>query len=523
MKALAWVVLLCVSLFTSVAHAYDERWPDYGVRATDRGNSGSATYFQGFESPCFGPPYQPGTGELDWIRYYSEVVRVPTGTGGIASRNGFNHAHILPPLPSAPGVNTGAYTRLGGYRTGFGGGFTIALDVYFDLSDPRVLSGVNAAYGWDLTTAVNNQAGDHRRDFIFHTASNTSGQILIGVSNTSNFAPIGNLASGPHYVVGTSGWYTMEWVYRDAGNGTLAVDLNVRNSAGTLVFTRTLNIAADVIASQIGGNRYLWFTFMQSDRLPMDNARLNSGIREALYASNPIPGSSLNAGNANLGNPAPGTTLNVQNQGTLRLEVCSCSITGTAEYGVASRIFGSVTIDNGDTGTITGAQSGILSEGAAVTVNNSGSIRGNGTRDNLTTVPAAGISIAVGDNVVNNSGTISGAGFGITTLYYKNPLTGALEPRAVNTIINNSGSIIGDSNDGVRLIGGGSIANSGLIAGRVGGSADGVSMFAMNGQNISGQFGMPLYGISGMPAFSGNWFWVDETNGSDAISPPHPG
>ena len=36
------------------------------------------------------------------------------------------------------------------------------------------------------------------------------------------------------------------------------------------------------------------------------------------------------------------------------------------------------------------------------------------------------------------------------------------------------------------------------------------------GQNISGQFGMPLYGIAGCPKpFTGNYFFVDETNGSD--------
>ena len=35
------------------------------------------------------------------------------------------------------------------------------------------------------------------------------------------------------------------------------------------------------------------------------------------------------------------------------------------------------------------------------------------------------------------------------------------------------------------------------------------------GQNISGQFGMPLYGIAGFLPFGGNYFWVDETNGSD--------
>jgi hypothetical protein len=35
------------------------------------------------------------------------------------------------------------------------------------------------------------------------------------------------------------------------------------------------------------------------------------------------------------------------------------------------------------------------------------------------------------------------------------------------------------------------------------------------GQNISGQFGMPLYGIAGLLPFTGNFFWVDQTNGSD--------
>lgn len=40
--------------------------------------------------------------------------------------------------------------------------------------------------------------------------------------------------------------------------------------------------------------------------------------------------------------------------------------------------------------------------------------------------------------------------------------------------------------------------------------------YSSAGQNISGQFGMPLYGItSSLPPFTGNYFWVDGTNGSD--------
>jgi hypothetical protein len=36
------------------------------------------------------------------------------------------------------------------------------------------------------------------------------------------------------------------------------------------------------------------------------------------------------------------------------------------------------------------------------------------------------------------------------------------------------------------------------------------------GQNIGGQFGMPLFGVGGVSSpFTGNYFWVDQTNGSD--------
>jgi len=40
--------------------------------------------------------------------------------------------------------------------------------------------------------------------------------------------------------------------------------------------------------------------------------------------------------------------------------------------------------------------------------------------------------------------------------------------------------------------------------------------FSTGGNNISTQFGMPLYGVQGiLPPFTGNYFWVDGTNGSD--------
>jgi hypothetical protein len=42
-----------------------------------------------------------------------------------------------------------------------------------------------------------------------------------------------------------------------------------------------------------------------------------------------------------------------------------------------------------------------------------------------------------------------------------------------------------------------------------------MTLFSTGGQNISSQFGMPLYGISNVPPFGGNYFFVDPNFGSD--------
>jgi len=336
-----FLVFSMLMMAAAVASAVepDARWPDYQLQAgeTDASRSGNSQYFQGFESPCFGAPYNPSP-EDDWIRFYSEVTRVASGSGGIASRNGFFHAELRPPLVGAPANTTGAFTRLGGYASTFDGGFTVEVDVYLDVSDPQVLSGINADYGFDVASAVNTQTGAHRRDFIFHAASNTAGQILIGASNTSTFSPRGNLASGPHFVVASSGWYTFQWVYRDAGNGTLAVDTNLLAMNGNQLWTQTSNNLTDVIATQIGGNRYLWFLFLESNRVAIDNSRINSGVLTASFGSTPTAGSTLNTGSAAVGSPTAGTNLLLRSLGTLRLEVCSCSISGpaAADFSVAT-------------------------------------------------------------------------------------------------------------------------------------------------------------------------------------------
>lgn len=245
-------------------------------------------YFEGFENPSFSaPPIAPGPG---WFSYDSQMNRVASGTAGIPSRSGGFHAAITP-----PGVGySGVFSRLGGYSSQFSGGFTSSLDVYIDLSDPTVLANT---YGWDLSTAVSGQDSNHRRDFIFHTASNPLGQVYVGGSNNSNFTRRNDLGSINHYTITASGWYRFEWVFRDNGAGTLAVDLNLRSASNNLLWTETRNDASDVISNIVGGNRYMWFTFLETNYLAIDNGQLRGndagGLPVDLNGSYAAPGSSL--------------------------------------------------------------------------------------------------------------------------------------------------------------------------------------------------------------------------------------
>lgn len=237
--------------------------------ATDLG------FFEGFENAGFNSGSHETLPSVNWNDYSSHVARVLSGTNGIVSRDGAAHGVIdSTSLPAAPYDFSGAFSRLGGYYDNFGAGFVASIDVYLDVNDPAVAADT---YGFDLSVAANNQTGGHRRDFIFHAAGKLGGgvnRILIAGSNNSNFTRRNDLASLNHYEVLTSGWYTFEWNFRDAGDGSLAVDLRLRDSSNTVVFTETRNDASDLIASVVGGNRYMWFTFLEVDSLAIDNTQL---------------------------------------------------------------------------------------------------------------------------------------------------------------------------------------------------------------------------------------------------------
>lgn len=94
-----------------------------------------------------------------------------------------------------------------------------------------------------------------------------------------------------------------------------------------------------------------------------------------------------------------------------------------------------------------------------------------------------GAVIAQGGSSVTNLGDISGAQLGITTISYLDHATGQFESRAIGTTVVNSGSISGEQDDGVRLIDGGSVVNSGTIRSGAGLSADGIQLQFIPGQD----------------------------------------
>jgi hypothetical protein len=181
------------------------------------------------------------------------ATRVPSGTGGVTSFAGGFHGEFTQTNTAAAGGTTGPFTRFDGYRTTWPGNFAARSTIYLDTS-------WGAGQGFDYSVAANGTDGNHRRDFIFHVTQDTStGLLLVGGSNNTNFDPQENLENGNHFEVTQSGWYTFEHLFRD-DNGVLAVDLNLYDANGNLLFTETREDPSDLIGINVGGNRYGWFT-----------------------------------------------------------------------------------------------------------------------------------------------------------------------------------------------------------------------------------------------------------------------
>lgn len=219
------------------------------------GLSGSAlageVFNQGFESDT--------AGWFDETNGWSGTIdRVISGTDGITSASGAYHANFG--QSNGDGGLTAGFTAFDGYRDTWTGPYQASVAIYLDTSWA-------AGEGFDYSVASSNSSGGHLRDFIFHVTKDTStGKLLVGGSNNTNFDPREDLEALNHQEITNSGWYTFEHSFYEAGDGTLAVALNLYDDSGSLLWTEVRNndgsgvLPADLIGGNVGGNRYGWFT-----------------------------------------------------------------------------------------------------------------------------------------------------------------------------------------------------------------------------------------------------------------------
>lgn len=216
---------------------------------SEKASAVADTYVESFE-----------TGSSSWT---NSTIVSDNADAGVVSIQGSHYAR----------VSSGAFTRWGGsYRSEFpAGGYSTSLDLYLKMDT----ASNGAKEQVDYSSAINNQAGTHRRDFIFHIGTNpaVNGQWFVSASNNSPGNP---LAAG-NAAISQDGWYTLTHDFKNV-NGVLAVTLSVtQKSTGTVLGSWTLSDPSDLISSVVGGNRYGWFTGnpFTIPYVAIDNAKLS--------------------------------------------------------------------------------------------------------------------------------------------------------------------------------------------------------------------------------------------------------
>jgi hypothetical protein len=221
-------------------------------------------YFQGFETDTF-----------DW----TGVTRVASGTGGVTSAAGAFHAEA--DFVAAPGT-TSDFTHFGGNESAFpAGGYTTSMDVYLNVE-----AGPSNDTRFDWSSAINAPGATFpfRRDFVFNAgfyndsdATGSGPRFVISASNNAGRANAFPKNPGRNpIVITTTGWYTFEHHFYNAGLGVLAVDLRITTLDGAPLHTWTLSDPTDIIGSTVGGHRYGWLVIQEFPVLAIDNVSLLS-------------------------------------------------------------------------------------------------------------------------------------------------------------------------------------------------------------------------------------------------------
>lgn len=214
-----------------------------------------APHFNGFENP------DDAWSPVDAIHNDSmfNVTRVTSGSGGVTSSSGGFHATAA--LTSPADLR---FTRYGGYSSSFPvGGYTTSVDIYLDMDESAPLEDTR----FDWSSAINDNLGAHRRDFVFSVGTDGLGDFVMSASNNTPGWPA-NPGRDP-FPITTTGWYTLRHSFHDNGSGVLQVDMSVLSGA-TVLHTWMLSTPSDTIATT-GGNRYGWLVTSGFASLALDN------------------------------------------------------------------------------------------------------------------------------------------------------------------------------------------------------------------------------------------------------------
>lgn len=200
---------------------------------------------------------------------WSGATRVSSGAYGI------NYAE----------AGSGAFTQWGGYNFGAGNGVPTAFEEYRTSIDIYL----NAEGPWgndtrfDFSSAINNAAGTHLRDFVFNGGfyDDASGpgagtdRFVFSASNNAGRANSFPKNPGRDPVsISTSGWYTFEHHFYD-NSGVLAVDMTITDASDHLIHSWTLSNPSDLIGG-VGGNRYGWFAQNEFALLAIDDGEMST-------------------------------------------------------------------------------------------------------------------------------------------------------------------------------------------------------------------------------------------------------
>lgn len=265
---------------------------------------GSRTWVQDFEHSTkgwFNLP--PGT-----------IHRVPSGyvspfgyASGIASAHGNWHARLrTSSCDTVRFVTTcsGPFTRWGkptSSNPNFPkGGYMTEVDVYLDVGWVQTAGGRND-YRFDWSSAINENTGNHQRDFVFNVGTPlTAAEALANpgfyVNASTNATrsgafpqnPCPNPSTPPNYCrtpvkITQPGWYTFRHEFyprHHMGTDYLAVDFTVLRHDGVVMANWFISVTVfqDPVdpdrMSTIGGDRYGWFVINEINDLAMDCSNL---------------------------------------------------------------------------------------------------------------------------------------------------------------------------------------------------------------------------------------------------------